>query len=341
MAVLALLVLLAVLAPAAHAARITLGSDLRAPATVTLAQGADTAYWPTAVEGAGVRIPADGQIVQVKVKGSAMREQGAGDPATMVHFQSLDPPARDGSRRIYLTSAAAYLPVDQPGAISSFEPENLCVRKGGALAFNTIGGFRWGGSLDAPPSDDYLRGTPWRIFAAAPDSTTAWYSKDNGTNNGDTVRPSGGTGAREGYGARNRGQELLMQFVLATGRDRSEPCGGPRRHPDGSLVEVPEQELRVAGAGRQRPYVTRDRRFSTGVYCQTRGRACRGRAILRVAGRTVAEVPVRVPSMSSARVPMRLPAAHFRILDRQGFYRVTYVLVSQFGRTVTRLSLNR
>jgi hypothetical protein len=234
------------------------------------------------------------------------------------------------------------MPIDQPGEISSFEPENLCVKKGGAVAFNTIGGFLWGGSLDAPLNPDhYHSGAPWRIFAAAKGATTAWYSKDNGTKNGHTLTPRGGTGARDGYGARMRGRELLMQAVIATGQDRSEPCGGPRRHPDGTLVEPKVRELRVAGGSEQRPYVTRDRRFTTGVYCETPGETCRGRAILRIDGETVAEEDVTVPTQSSLRVPMRLPVGEFNQLDRQGFLRVTYVLISQFGRTQVSLSLNR
>lgn len=338
-----LLALLAVAAPA-HAARITLGSDLKAPAAVTLSQGADTAYWATTLGGKTLTVPVDGQVVQVRVKGSAIREAGAAnDPATMVHFQSLSPAGENGSRQVFLTSAPAFLPVDSPDAISTFSPENLCVRKGGSVAFNTIGGFMWGGSLDAPlNSNQYLHGTPWRIFAASPRATTAWYSKDNGTKNGNTLTPRGGRTAREGYGATMRGRELLMQVVVATGMDRSEPCGGPRRHPDGTLVEPKKHELRVAGGDEQRPYVTRDRRFTTGVYCETPGQTCVGKAILKIDGETIDEVDgLSVPTQSSFKVPMRLDPGSFRTLDRQGFLRVTYVLNSQFGRRTISLSLNR
>jgi len=338
------LVIALVLAAPATAARITLGSDLQGTPNVTLSQGADTAYWGTQLDGKAMTIPVDGQIVLVRVKGSAMRESGAvNDPATMVHFQSLEPAADGGARKVYLTSAPANLPVDDPGAVSTFNPENLCVHKGGAVAFNTIGGFMWGGALDSPlnPSQ-YLHGTPWRIFASSAKSTTAWFSKDNGTKNGDTLVPRGGTSARDGYGAAMKGRELLMQVVVATGMDRSEPCGGPRRHPDGRLVEPKKHELRVAGGTEQRPYVTKDRRFTTGVYCETPGETCEGRAVLKVDGEIVDEVDdLSVPTQSSAKVAMRLDPANFKTLDRQGFLRVTYVLVSQFGTKTISLSLNR
>ncbi|MCW2991100.1 MAG: hypothetical protein JWM73_1694 [Solirubrobacterales bacterium] len=333
------------LASPASAARITLGSTLRADAGVTLSQGADTAYWSTAINNRAIPVPADGQVVQIRIKGAAMTEPGAGPPANMVHFQSLEPAKEDGSRQVYLTSGFTDMPIDQPDQISTFDPENLCVHKGGAVAFNTIGGFAWNGGDPFNPNPinplHYRSGTPWRIFSAATRSTTAWYSKDNGTKNGDILKPSGGLSAVDGYGATMRGRELLMQVVVATGQDRSEPCGGPRRHPDGSLVAPKVRQLRVAGGAQQRPYVTKDRRFTTGVYCETPGETCTGRAILRIGSRTIANVAVSVPTQSSYRVPMRLPPSDFRTLDRQGFLRVTYVLVSQFGRTTARLSLNR
>lgn len=340
----ALIVPFALAAPA-HAGRITIGSDLKSAATVTLSQGADTAYWGVREDGAAIEVPVDGQVTQIRVRGAAITEEGAGPPANLVHFQSLNPAGKDGARKVYLTSAMAEMPIDQPDAITSFEPENLCVKKDGAVAFNTIGGFMWGGSLDAPlDPDHYHSGTPWRIFAPTPArrATTAWFSKDEGTKNGHTLTPRGGVGARDGYGRTMRGRELLMQAVIATGQDRSEPCGGPRRHPDGTLVAPKVRELRVAGGEEQRPYVTKDRRFTTGVYCETPGQTCRGKAILRIGDRTLDEVDdLSVPTQSSFRVPMRLSQSDFDQLDRQGFLRVTYILISQFGRTEVSLSLNR
>jgi hypothetical protein len=337
--------MLAVVASPAQADRITLGSTLDADADVTLSQGADTAYWLTNRRSQAVRVPTDGQVVQIRIKGAAMREDGAGDPANMVHFQTLGPAEKAGSRKVLLTSAFAEMPIDVPGEISSFEPENLCVAKGGAVAFNTIGGFGWNGGdpFDPHPIDTshYRQGTPWRIFASVPRSTTAWFSKDNGTNNGQVLRPSGGTGARDGYGRVPRRTELLMQVVVATEQDRSEACGGPRRHADGTLVAPKLHELRVAGGGKQRPYVTRDRRFATGVYCETPQESCKGRAILRMGGRTLDEAEIAVSTQSSARVNMRLPESEYRLLDRAGYLRVRYILISQFGKKTVTLSLNR
>ena len=338
-----------VLAAPASAATITLGSDLTAPATIVDAHAADSAFWNTTVAGAGVTVPEDGQVIKVTVKGSALKEQGAADPATMVHFQSLHPAAANGARQVFLTSAAAYMPIDNPGAVSSFEPENLCVRAGGAVAFNTIGGFRWGGSLTAPLDEaHYHNGTPWQIFAAARTSATAWYSKDNGTKNGDTLTPAGGTDPREGHGTVEQGKELLMQVVVATGQDRSEPCGGPRRHADGSLVQTgpAPSYMKVASSGSkpQQPYVTKDRKFTTGVYCGgTANAVCSGTATMLLGTRIIAKANFSIAKLKTGTIPMRLSRAVYRKLDRSKSrkLRVTYVLSTAFGDFTTPLTLKR
>ncbi|MEJ7787154.1 MAG: hypothetical protein WKF96_20315 [Solirubrobacteraceae bacterium] len=336
------------LAAPAQADKITLGSDLSATPTITDAHGADTAFWPAAIDGAGVEVPEDGQVISVKVKGSAIKERGAGDPATMVHFQSLAPAGANGARQIYLTSAPFYMPVDEPSKVSTFAPENLCVKQGGTVAFNTIGGFQWGGALDAPLDEEHYRnGTPWQIFAAGR-SATAWYSKDNGTKNGHTLTPAGGTNATEGYGKIEQGKELLMQVVVATGNDRSEPCGGPRRHADGSLVQTgpAPSYMKVASSGSkpQQPYVTKDRRFTTGVYCGgTANAVCSGTATMLLGTRIIAKANFSIARMKTGKIPMRLGKKSFRRLDRSKTktLKVTYVLSTAFGDFTTPLTLKR
>ncbi|MCW2991101.1 MAG: hypothetical protein JWM73_1695 [Solirubrobacterales bacterium] len=282
-----------VAAAPAHADKVTLGSTLSAPATIVESHGADTAFWPTQVTGAAVAVPADGQIISIRMKGAAMKEPGApNDPANMVHFQSLEPAGASGSRQVYYTSGFFDMPVGTPDAITTFAPENLCVHQGGSVAFNTIGGFGWAGGdpfnpnpvPDNPPY--YKTGTPWRIFAAAPTSTTAWYSKDNGTKNGDVLKPSGGANAIEGQGATMAGKELLMQVVLATGDDVSYECGGPRRDGSGNVL----REMSV-NAG-QDAFVGRDGSFKVFGYCgSARGDCTNGTMTVAVAGKTISTAP--------------------------------------------------
>src|SRR3954451_22721533 len=176
-AMLLALALSAVAATPAHAGLTTMGSDLKADASVVESHGQDSAFWPISIKGQDPTFPADGQIVSIKLKGTVYKEKGAADPANLVHFQSLLPAGGDGSRQIWLTSGDFYVPIDQPNAISTFTPENLCVKQCGTLAFNDIGGFMWGGSLSAPlDRDHYHNGAPFAVFGAVRNSITARFS---------------------------------------------------------------------------------------------------------------------------------------------------------------------
>jgi hypothetical protein len=346
-ALLAALTAAAAFAAPAGAATLTLGSDLKADATITESHGADTIFWPTSIRASSPVMPEDGQIVSVKIKGTVLKEKGAANPATLIHFQSLIP-QDNGDMQIWLSSQGFDLPVDQPNTISTFEPENLCVKKGGSVGFNEIGGFMYGGSLTAPlDPKHYLSGAPYQVFGAVRDSITARYTADQGTNNGTTISsstPNQAPGAP--VGTTKQGEELLMQYVVATGQDRSEPCGGPRRHPDGTLVDVapPKSYMKVASSGgkAQRPYVTKDRKFQTGVYCGG-PTDCAGTATFIYKKRTIATASFSVPSMKSGRVPMRLSAKDFKTLDKSKFRILTgsYVLTTTFGTFTSPLTLKR
>ena len=209
---------------------ITIGSDLKADASITQSHGADTAFWPTSVKSTSPAFPEDGQILSVTIKGTVLKDKtkGAADPANLIHFQSLVPEGDNGAMRVYLTSGNFYLPIEKPNTITTFEPENLCVKKGGVAAFNDIGGFGWTGSLDSPADYHYYPdGAPFQIFGAVKDSTTAWYSKDNGTKNNDVLTPSGGENAVDGHGDVMRGTELLMQLSSPPATIARSPAAAP------------------------------------------------------------------------------------------------------------------
>jgi hypothetical protein len=336
---------LAVAAPAG-AATLTLGSDLKAPATHVESQGADTAFW-LAAPPAAITVPENGEVVSVTIKGSALKEQGAADPATLIHIQTLDAPDANGARKVNLSSQDFNMPFDDPTAVTTFTPENLCVNKGGTVAFNTIGGFKWGGSLTAPLDEaHYHRGTPWQIFAAKSTSATAWFSKDNGTKNGMTLTPSGGTNAVDGYGRSLPGTELLMQVVVKTGADRGIAC---LRAQDGDQAVTDlhnsgkVHELRVAGGTAQRPYVTKDRLFNVGIYCETPDPGpCTGTATMQIGSRVLAKVSgLSVTPNSSGKVAMRLSKADFKKLAKKKSLAVTFVLVSQYGTVTTPMTIRR
>ncbi|MCW2968703.1 MAG: hypothetical protein JWM71_2475 [Solirubrobacteraceae bacterium] len=333
----------------AHAAQITLGSDLSAPATITETHGTDTAFWPITVAGQSFTIPEDGQVLSVKVKGAVLKQQGAADPATLIHIQSLEPAATDGSRQVYLSSQGFDMPIAQPGAstaainqVTTFTPENLCVHKDGAVAFNDIGGFRYGGSLDAPIDPDvthYPNGAPFQIFAAVPSSTTARFSANDQTKNGDVLSTSTANqnDAAGPVGMINRGEELLMQVVLATGDDRSQSCGGPRRNPDGSLVvhTPPPTAMHIRD---QKAYVSSNRSLAPTAFCPSGVPSCVGTATLTYKGKKIASAKFTAPSAKTAHIPMKLtPAAYKTMKKAKGSaLRVTFTIVTSIG-TYTQL----
>src|SRR4051812_30402320 len=78
-------------APVAHADVQVLGSDLQADATITRATQADAVFWPPSVRGSDPRLPASGQIVEVRIKGTSPQARGAPPPLNTIHIQSLRP----------------------------------------------------------------------------------------------------------------------------------------------------------------------------------------------------------------------------------------------------------
>jgi hypothetical protein len=321
-----------VVASDARADRITMGSDLSADATIVEAHGADTAFWPITLSGKAFEAPEDGQVLSVKIKGTVLKERGAADPATLIHIQSLEPAAGDGSRVVFLSSQGFDMPIDQPNTVTTFTPENLCIHKGGTVAFNNIGGFMYGGSLSAPLDQrHYLKGAPFQTFADVGSSSTARYTADNGTKNGATVYPQT-VNQQPGApaGTVNQGQELLLQFELATGNDRSEPCGGPRRHSDGSLV-VPPPAMHIIGG--QNPYVRKSGQLEPAIYCAGPS-PCAGTAAIFRKGKVIATAPFSVKPASSGRIPMKISRKNVNALRRAAGKRlfVTFALDSPLGK---------
>ena len=201
--------------PAAGSADVmTLGSDLKKDANMVEDHGADSAFWNVFIDGQPQTIPAGGQVTFIRVKGSVLEApSGRPKPDPQFHFQVIRPQGR-GVVKVILSSAPFRLPIGgDPNEISGYKPVNLCVNRGDYVDFNDIGGFewRWGN----------YSGMPVQVFSRTPDSTVNFYSKNNGTNIGSEWAPQ----------ETHVGQELLMQYKLATGRDASDICpGGYSQH---------------------------------------------------------------------------------------------------------------
>src|SRR5207302_1779010 len=112
------------------------GSDLTAPANMVEAHGADSAFWSVKLQndiaGTAMAAPAEGQVTELKVKGSVIPnpDPNAPRPMTMFHFQVLRPQS-DGTVKVWLSSGAFYTPLGgDPQQVNSYRPINLCVHKG-------------------------------------------------------------------------------------------------------------------------------------------------------------------------------------------------------------------
>jgi len=199
----------------AQATKVVYGSDLKAPASVVEAHGADSVFWNvTLQDGGATAAPANGQITSVQVKGIVLPDpNGAITPTTMIHFQTLHP-LPDGEMVVALSSGAFFTPLGgDPQQVSAYQPVNMCVTKGDFLDFSDIGGFewRWGN----------YGGMPFQTFGAVRGSAMGFYTKNAGTMNGSQWLPL----------ATNQGEELLMQMRLATGPDATWICpGGYAQH---------------------------------------------------------------------------------------------------------------
>ena len=351
----ALAVTAALVCPAtAGADMVTLGSDLSAPANMIEAQGADTAFWPITVAGQAIAVPADGQIVSVTVKGSVIQEPGAQKPATLFHVQSLGPAAADGSRTVYLTSQGFDMPVTQmdptglaagPTPVTTFKPENLCVHGGGSVDLNEIGGFQYGGSLTAPlDPTHYLSGTPYQMFSSVSNSTTARFTADNQTNNGQTLSPqTANQTPGKPVGKTTAGEELLMRVLVATGNDRSQSCGGPPRTPDGQVIP-PKPPLPTAmHVKAQSLYVSKTRSVAPSAFCPAGVSACTGTSTLTYKGKKIAATTFRTPKSKTAHIAMKVTKAFYNLVAKRGKrpVPVTWTLVTPQGTYVQALTLHR
>ena len=255
------LVTAAFLFPATGVAAIeTFGSDLSAPANSIEPEGgihpayggqwygADTAFWNTKLaNGNRTSVPANGQIVEIRVKGTAIAGPYPWNPdvppRALVHFQVITPQL-DGSMKVDLTSGGVDWPIGgDPQQITTYRPINLCADAGDYVDFNTWGGHEW--------RWDRYGGIPLQVFSAVRGSTMNWYEKDQGTNNGQTLYPR-----------QLPGRELLMQTVIATGPDATDICpGGYAQHIFRGLEIQPSPQSAVL---RTRDNVAKVRTFCHG-----------------------------------------------------------------------------
>jgi hypothetical protein len=205
----------------------TQGSPLTAAATVTLIKQEVMDVWNKLVAfftnqpreaGASLRaaqpgaVTASGQILTFRVKGIAVPSGKPGDPGpdTTIHLQDLRPQP-DGSMIVVSTSEAFKLAAGgDANQISTFNPTNFCVQAGDFPTLSLPSGY---------DPTFYPNGVSFQVAGNVPGSAMSAFTKFNGVNNG-----------AQFTGTDQSGQELLLQWDLATGNQATALCpGGTKR----------------------------------------------------------------------------------------------------------------
>jgi hypothetical protein len=225
----AAVLLAAVAAPPAHAAKLTYGSDLTQNATIAHSHPEDWAAFPTKVSAGGqLAVPAQGEVAMVQLKGTVLRPPPEDDakyngryPGFEFHIVVMRPQSNDQYKLIVST---ADMPVPYGRNAEQITTLNLqsydariCVLPGDVVAIATSGGFgnhtaEFGGF----PDDFYDDGYPVQMFARSPGSSYGLYEKQPSEGNffvGDTVNTTSVDDT-----------ELLMRVTIGTGADARWTC---------------------------------------------------------------------------------------------------------------------
>ena len=299
------------LAPAsAHAAVSDFGSDLSSPANIEINHGADTSYWNI---GTGTYVaPAEGQVTTVRLKGGVLpneklRNSDEEKIAQIIHFQTLRPKPDGTLKVVTLSTGHLQIPVTaDPNKVSTYEPVNLCVKKGDLVAFNTIGAHEY-----RLPGGD--QGARYQVFGRVPTGVTQWYEKDNGLNEGTTIDP--------GPFAPYKGFELLMQTTLATGPDATDSCfGGYIQHVfRGADINPPPKVSPI-------PVRTRDNVARIRMFCHFENYGgCIGTLRLRLGDQEIGSKRFDVPNGHTEMVEVPLSPETVQAIQIAGSTRVTAV----------------
>jgi hypothetical protein len=320
------------LAPAsANAARVTIGSDLSAPATVARSDPNDIVFWHAAHPTTAIDVPVAGQAIIMRVKGGTVQPRGSSQYPNydLMHFVVLRPQP-DGTWRTTATSVDQRMPVigrgADPNTVSTFTSINpLCVQPGDRIGLASVGGF------DPQLFPD---GLPYQVFAPSPGAITSEFRAGGMIEENKTVV----------RGERVADAELLMQIVIGTGSSARPTCGGtaPSGSDPGLLPEPSDPIPPPQPAAKPRAFVvasSRAARLRRGkvrlaVRCGA-GASCNGALELRARGRRIGRARYALGAGATRPVAVTISGAGRRLVRRTGRLRAT-ARVTAGGRRTSR-----
>jgi hypothetical protein len=229
--------------------------------------GADLAVWNSSPSYVA---PADGQILQLRVKGCAVKDTtvpaqdstgsgtgtdgqqySVGVPVNTINFQTLKPNTPStGSYQADQTAPAGQLfpfcsdsvhpsqGTVSTTTVTTFQPVHFCIRKGEAVNFYDIGGNVPERGANNPTGPWYPQGVPFMVIANTGAGINSFADADQINHTGQTaVYSPGGTIAgtpNSGWGQVGS-EQLMLQVVEGVGDDAYGQCpGGDANEPTNS-----------------------------------------------------------------------------------------------------------
>jgi hypothetical protein len=193
--------------------------------------GADNTEWNTSVAGGSAAAAQGGQVLELRVKGCAVKDTtappsqtSAGVPVNTIEFQSLTPQS-GGSYKANVTAGRFQLPFcsdtsSGPNTVTTYQPIHLCVAAGDTVSFYDIGG-----SI-VPDSglSWYPQGVPFEVIAPVRGSNMDSFT-DADIANSVYAPGSQPRGNNSGWG-QEQSQEVMLQVIEGVGDDAYGLCPG-------------------------------------------------------------------------------------------------------------------
>lgn len=316
----------------AHAAEMTIGSDLAAPATEARSDPNDLIWWPGEQAAGSIDVPVKGQAIMMRLKGGTQQPLGpsSNPDYDMIRFVVLRPQG-DGTWRTTATSVPHRAPVIGKGAdantISEYTSEwPLCVEPGDRIGLVSVGGF-----------DQRLfpNGLPYQVFGQVAGATLNEFRAGGMIDQGKTVVRA----------ERVPRTELLLQIVVGTGDSARPTCGGSA--PSGSDPGTGPRPAPAPAPGIPRAFVLKPphapwlydgRKVKLTIRCAA-GADCAGDVVLRARAKRIARRAYDLDAGERKPIVLRVNRAGKRMAKPGRRLRARAVIDAGGAETARRLTI--
>ncbi len=333
----ALLLTFAAAPASAQADRTTIGSDLKADATIAASDPNDIAFWPgSGGADLGIEVPVRGEAIAFRLKGGTVQTKSeraraeAFDPDyDLMHFQVLHPQG-DGTFQATSTSEDYVAPVIGVNASKDTVKEwladtsRLCVEPGDRISLSEVGGY-------VP----YIfgNGLRYQTFGQVGSATTNEFR-------------AGGMIAEDRTALEPtpvRGRELLLQVVIGSGQDARWTCQTPAQRAataeQSSGPKAPRVLPPMARPSLKTRRLDKRGRVPMTVRCRAAGTDCAGTIELRAHKRRIGRARYALVKGASSTFRVKLTRRGRRDVRRAsaGKLRTAAVVRARGGRKASGL----